>query len=37
MSTHICIGPDYRTTCLCARGQDHTEELFNVPVGEEEE
>lgn len=39
MKPHICIGPErdpYRIVCLCVRGEDHPEELFDVPVGQED-
>lgn len=37
---HKCTGEGYPpggVVCLCVRGQDHDEELFDVPVGEEDE
>lgn len=34
--THICTTSDgMRVGCMCMRGQDHPEELFDIPVGEE--
>ncbi len=38
MTPHLCTGEDYPNggiTCLCDRGQDHPEDLYNVPVGQE--
>jgi hypothetical protein len=38
VSAHRCSGPGYPpggVVCLCVRGQDHDEGLFDVPVGEE--
>lgn len=37
---HKCNGEDYPPggiVCLCVRGEDHHEDLFDVPVGEEED
>lgn len=38
MRTHYCLSPDYpggRIVCMCARGQDHDEALFDVPLDAE--
>jgi hypothetical protein len=35
---HYCTTSDgARIDCICVRGQDHDESLFDVPVGEEEQ
>ena len=38
MSVHKCTGegcPPGGVVCLCVRGKDHDEDLFDVPIGEE--
>lgn len=38
MKAHKCTGEGYPLggiVCLCVRGVDHDESLFDVPVGEE--
>lgn len=36
VAAHICTCSDgARIACLCVRGSDHFEDLFDVPVGEE--
>lgn len=40
MQSHFCLSDSYpngRIQCLCARGQDHPEHLFDVPVVERNE
>lgn len=40
MDSHYCTDPSYpggKIVCLCVRGQDHPENLFDVPVGQEPE
>ena len=38
MAQHYCLDDSYpggRIVCLCVRGEDHPEALFDVPVGQE--
>lgn len=37
MGMHKCFGdyPEGFVMCLCERGENHYEELFDIPVGEE--
>ncbi len=40
MTTHTCFGPEhdpYVIVCFCVRGQDHTEDEFDVPVESEDD